>query len=103
MEQKGCLLIYDLWRRGNGSVHDMHVVKTDAKLYVKKTPERCCHEAEKSKKKKYLEAFLQKRLQVLTFVVSVDGILGVDAEANLKRIISRLETKWQQPYSRMCG
>ena len=37
------------------------------------------------------------------FVASVDGLLGVEATATLKRIASRLASKWKQPYSQTCG
>ena len=33
----------------------------------------------------------------------MDGLLGMEATANLKRIVSRLSTKWRQPYSKTCG
>ena len=55
-EQKGDLLLWDLWKNMTDSVHDMRVVNTDAKSYWEKSPERCLEEAEKSKKKMYLEA-----------------------------------------------
>ena len=51
----------------------------------------------------YLESCLQKRRHFSPFVASVDGILGVEATATLKRISSRLATKLRQPYSRTCG
>ena len=53
-EQKGDLLIQDLWQQGTDSFHDMCVVNTDALIYLKKAPEKCLHEAEKGKKKMYL-------------------------------------------------
>ena len=102
-EQKGDLLIRDLWQQGTDSVHNMRVVNTDALLYLKKAPEKCLHEAEKGKKKMYLEACLQQRQHFSPFVASVDRLLGLEAAANLKRIFSRLATKWRQPYSKMCG
>ena len=34
---------------------------------------------------------------------SVDGFLGVEATETLKRLGSRLATKWRKPYSKMCG
>ena len=46
-EQKGDLIIRDLWQHGTDSDHDMHVVNTDALLYVRKTPEKCLHEAKR--------------------------------------------------------
>ena len=81
----------------------MRVVNTDANSYWEKSPERCLEEANKSKKKMYMEACLQQRQHFLPFVASVDGLLGVEATATLKRIASCLASKWKQPYSKMCG
>ena len=39
----------------------------------------------------------------LTFVASVDGLLGVEAVATMKIIFTCLTTKWQQPYYRTYG
>ena len=54
-------------------------------------------------KRMYLDACLQQRRHFSPFVASVDGFMGVEATATLKRIASSLATKWRQPYSRMCG
>ena len=62
----------------------MRVVKTDALTHLKKVPEKCLHEAEKEKKKMYLEACLQQRRNFSPFVASVDRLLGVEATATLK-------------------
>ena len=51
----------------------------------------------------YLEACLKQRWHLSPFVASVDGLLGVEATANLKRIASRLATKWKQFCSKTCG
>ena len=77
----------------------MRVVNTDALSFVRKTPEKCLHKAERGKKKMYLEACVQQRRHLSPFVASVDGLLGVKATATLKRIASRLTTKWWQNYS----
>ena len=102
-EQKGDLIIRDLWQQGTASVHNMSFVNTDALPYLKKAPEKCLHESEKGKKKMYLEACLQQRRHFSSFVASVDGLLGVKATATLKKIASLLATKWRQPYSKTCG
>ena len=102
-EQKVDLLIRDLWQKGLDNVHNMRVVNIYAPTYMNKEPEKCLHEAEKEKKKMYLEACLQQRRHFSPFFASVDGILGVEATATLKRIASRLATKWKQPYSMTCG
>ena len=60
-EQKGDLLIRDLWQQGIDSVHDMPVVNTDALSYVRMSPKKCLNEAKRGRKKMYPEACLQKR------------------------------------------
>ena len=40
-EQKGVLLIRDLWQNRTESVHDMRVINTGAKTHTVKTPEKC--------------------------------------------------------------
>ena len=50
-EQKGDLLIRDLWLNETDSVHKMRVVNTDAKSHLAKTPEKYLREAERTKKK----------------------------------------------------
>ena len=59
-EQRGDLLIHDLWQNRTDSVHNMRVVNTDAKSHSAKTPEKCLQEAEREKKKIYLESCLQQ-------------------------------------------
>ena len=44
-EQKGDLLLRDLWKNGTDSVQDMHVVNTYAKSYLEMSPEKCLEEA----------------------------------------------------------
>ena len=61
MEQKGDLLIRDLWQQGTDSFHNIPVVNTDTLTYLSKMPEKCPHEAENSKNKMPLEACLQQR------------------------------------------
>ena len=51
----------------------------------------------------YLETCLQQRRHFFFFVASVDRLLGMEATATLKRLASRLATKWKQSYSKTCG
>ena len=46
-EQKGDLMICDLWKNGTDSVHNMRVLNTDAKYHSVKTPEKFFQEAER--------------------------------------------------------
>ena len=80
----------------------MRVMNTDAKIHSMKTPKNCLQEAERGKKRMYLEAWLQQRRQFSLLIASVDGFLGLEATATLKRLSSCLATKWRQPYSKTC-
>ena len=60
-EHKGNLLIRDLCQNGTDSFHNMRVVNTDTKSHMTKDPEKCQQEAERVKKRTYLEACLQQR------------------------------------------
>ena len=42
-EQKGDILIRELWANGTDSVHVMRVMNTDAKSYWGRSPMWCCH------------------------------------------------------------
>ena len=50
----------------------------------------------------YLEACLQQCQHVSPFLASVDGLLGEEATTILRRLASRLATKWKKPYSKTC-
>ena len=78
----------------------MHVVNTYTISYQPQTPEKCLETSEQGKNNKYLHACLNKRHKFTPFITSVDGLIGVDAEATPKILASRLATKWKEPYSR---
>ena len=81
----------------------MHVVNTHAVSYQSKTLYKCLDTIEREKKRKYLNACLNKHRNFTYFTTFVYGLLGFEAEAALKRIASRPVQKWQEPYSRTCG
>ena len=83
-EQKIDLLIRGLWHNRMDSVHNMRVVNTNAKSHSAKTPEKCLQEAERGKKRMYLEACIQQRRHFYPFVDSVDGFMGVEVTTTLK-------------------
>ena len=66
-------------------------------------PKKCLETSYEEKKSNYLVACLKQRRHFTPFVVSVDGLLGVEADEILKRISSRLEKKWKETYSCTCG
>ena len=80
----------------------MRVINTGSKYHLSNTPEKFIPEAARSKKKIYLKACLHQCWNLLPFVAPIDGLLGVEAGDTMKRISSRLTTRWHQPHSRMC-
>ena len=82
---------------------DMRAVNADAKSYQLRTSEKCLATAERENKPKYLDSCLQQRQHFSPSEELVYSLLGMETEATLKRLVSRLPTKWKQPYSRTCG
>ena len=81
----------------------MHVVNTNAFSHRNKSPEKCIQIVEKYKNNNYLESYLQKSFQLSHFVVLVDGLLGVEAEAIIIHTSIRLKTKCNQTYLQTYG
>jgi hypothetical protein len=76
-DERGDLLVRGFWARGTDCVLDARVTDTDAKSYSKRDPAKVLVESqEKEKKRKYLEACLERRRHFTPFVCSVDGMLG---------------------------
>ena len=84
-------------------VLDGRVCDTDAKTYLRASPERALERAEREKKRKYLQACLDNRRHFTPLVASVDGLLGSEFEAFLKRLAAKVARKWESPYSQVCG
>ena len=70
------------------SIHDMRVMNTDDISNWNKLPEKCLRTAKKGNNNKYLEHCLQKCRNPPPFIVSVDGLLDMEAEAMPKCIAS---------------
>jgi hypothetical protein len=48
-------------------------------------------------------ACLEQRRHFSPFVVSADGLLGKEAKILLRKLSAMLATKWEKPYSEVCG
>ena len=97
LEKKGDIPIHDLWKWGTEIIHEMHAVNTDTLTYQGRTPEKWIHSIQRETKRKYLEACLQQKFHFYLFVVLVDGLLGMEADDTLKRLVSCLAVKWKKP------
>ena len=89
-ENKIYLLSRYFWQKIIGSIANVHAVDSDEYFYLKSTPEKCLQVDKKEKKQKYLQACLQQYQNLSRFIFSMNGLLGAEAEAMLKRIVSHL-------------
>ena len=94
-DEKGDLLIQDIWTQGMDSIHGMCAVNTDANSYQSKTQEKCLETTKRKNNKKYLKNCINECQHFTTFISLVDGLLGVEADAMLKCISIRLTQQWK--------
>ena len=77
--------------------------QTEALLDIHRPVEAVLSSAEKEKQRKYSEAVEARWAFFTPFVVSVDGVLGCEANYLLKRFADKLSQKWKTPYSQIMG
>ena len=74
---------------------------TDAQSYRHRPVEAVLSSAERDKQRKYSEAVEVRRAFFTPFVVSVDGVLGREANYLLKRFADKLSQKWKNHIVRL--
>ena len=62
------------------ALFDIRVIDTDARSYCARSPKDVLGTAEGEKKRKYLQAFQDRRATFTPLCMSVDGMLGSEAE-----------------------
>ena len=83
---------------------DVRVIDTDAQSYASRTVDAVLCSAELEKKRKYSAAVEERHASFTPFVVSVDGVLGHDAQHLMKRLCDQIAMKWEKSHSEvMCG
>ena len=85
-----------MWSWGLG------VVDTDARSYLARSPRDVLCSAG-GEKRKYLQACQNRRATFTPLCVSVDGMLGSEAEFFVKRLSDFLAARWERPYSVVMG
>ena len=88
--------IRGIWQPQTEALFDIRVVDTDAPSYVKRTVEAVLQTAEQEKKK-YLEAVQTRRATFSPFVVSVDRVLGREANVLIKHLAEKIAYTWESP------
>ena len=96
---RGDILFRNFWQNGTYSVVDVHMTDCDAPSYNSVTSIKCLAKHEQAKKKKYLQACLAQRMHFTPLVFSVDGMMGQEMEAFVKRFGKHLAIKWDTLFS----
>eukprot|EP00731_Ephydatia_muelleri_P023669 Em0015g1252a len=100
------LSIRRVWQPQTVALFDVRVTDTDARavpLTAKRVVSAILSSAEEAKKKKYSEAAALRRASFTPFVVSVDGVLGREANFLIKHLAQKLAHKWEKSNSEVLG
>ena len=89
------LSIRGVWQPQTAALLDVRVVDTDAQSYASCTVDAVLCSAEQEKKRKYSAAVEERHASFTPFVVSVDGVLGHDAQHLMKRLCDQIAMKWR--------
>ena len=81
----------------------MQTVNLDAGSYLRKTSSEVLATAEKEKKEKYLQTYLECRRSFNTIVYSMDRIPGTDAVPAQRHLASLFCNETNQGYLEMCS
>eukprot|EP00978_Attheya_sp_CCMP212_P037221 scaffold174009_cov63-Attheya_sp.AAC.1 len=100
---RGNLLLHGIWEQQIHCVVDIRMANVDLGSYLTSTPEKVLSRQEMEKKKKYLQACLDKRRNFTPFVSSTDRLMGREATAFVKRLASMKASHWRTTYSKVCG
>ena len=96
---KADLAVRGVWQPQCDAVFDVRIVDTDAPSYRSRTPPDVLQTAELEKKRKYLQACQDRRAAFTPLCVSVDGLLGKEADFFIHRLCDFLSIKWERPFS----
>jgi hypothetical protein len=75
----------------------VRITDTDAKTYRSKDPAKVLAQHKREKKKKYLEACLERRHHFTPFVVSANGMIGKEAKVMMKILLALLAENGKNP------
>ena len=96
------LSIRGVWQPQTVALFDVRVTDTDALSHSQRVVSVILSSAEEAKKK-YSEAAALRRASFTPFVVSVDGVLGREANFCIKYLAQKLAHKWEKSNSEVLG
>ncbi|KAL5493165.1 hypothetical protein EMCRGX_G014303 [Ephydatia muelleri] len=93
------LSIQGVWQPQTAALLDVCVIDTDAQSYASCTVDAVLCSAEQEKKRKYSAPVEERRASFTPFVVSVDGVLGHDAQHLMNCLCDQIAMKWEKSHS----
>ena len=102
-ENRGDILVHGFWKRGCSCIFDIRITNTDCSSALRSDPVAVLTHHKNDKKQKHLQLCLDWRRHFTPLVFSINGHRGAEANAASKCLATLLTTKWQQPYSQVCG
>ena len=91
------------WKKSTNCIIDVRLTDTDQPTHLPKTPFEVIELQEQEKKRKYSKKCLEQRRNFTPFVLSVDGMMGKEAQALLKHLADIYVAKWDLIYSQIRG
>ena len=85
------------------ALFDIHVVDTDTPSYSHRDVAAITSSAEEDNKRKYCDAAEVRHASFTPLVVSVDGVLGWEAECFIKLLAEKIAIKWKKSYPEVAG
>ena len=97
------LSIQGVWQPQTAALLDVCAIDTDAQSYASCTVDAVLCSAEQEKKRKYSAPVEERRASFTPFVVSVDGVLGHDAQHLMNCLCDQIAMKWEKSHSEVMG
>ena len=98
-ESRADVSIHGFWRWGATALFDMRIVNLDAGSYLRQTSAKAPATAEKDKRDKCLQPYLDFQCSFALMEYSAGGITGTEAVEAQRHLALLLSNKLKQEYS----
>ena len=98
---RGDILLCNFWHYCTDVVVDVHMKDCNVPSYDRVAYVKCLAKHKQAKKKKNLHMCLAKWMHFTLLVFSVDGMMGQETEAFMKRLRKHLAIKSDSPFPRI--
>ena len=100
---RGDVAAHNFWKKGQAVIFDICVTDTDCRSQRHTSPHSCLLSHERRKKRKYVDLCTARKRSFTPLAFSVDGLMGDETIAAMRRLVVHLALKWNLPYSKVVG